>query len=122
MEYEYIFEEVRVKPSNAPKFVINGKEVDIWSEEFAHYHSKSIPDYIRENLLRFESKGVDPFSEIVGKALEKEMVKTALMSGSNILFKGKKHDNQVKNRLRKDDFFEEHFKAFTRENTRHKGV
>lgn len=90
MEFEYIFEDVRVKPSNAPRFILNGQEVDIWSDDLAYYHSKSIPDYIRENLLRHESRGVDPFSEIVGKAVEKEMVKTALMSGSNILFKGKK--------------------------------
>ncbi|MCS7144089.1 MAG: AAA family ATPase [Archaeoglobaceae archaeon] len=90
MEFEYIFEEVKVKQSNAPRFIINGKEVDIWSETLSYYHSKSISDYIRENLMRYESKGADPFSEIVGKAVEKEMVKTALMSGSNILFKGKK--------------------------------
>lgn len=90
MEYEYIFGEVRVKPSNAPKFILNGEEVDIWSENLAYYHSRSISEYIRENLLSYEAKGIDPFSEIVGKAVEKEMVKTALMSGSNILFKGKK--------------------------------
>ncbi len=90
MEYEYIFEDVKLKPSNAPKFILNGEEVDIWSEDLAHYHSKSISDYIKENLLRIEAKGIDPFGEIVGKVIEKEMVKTALLSGSNILFKGKK--------------------------------
>ncbi|MCX8172291.1 MAG: AAA family ATPase [Archaeoglobaceae archaeon] len=90
MEFEYIFEDVKVTPKNAPIFTINGKEVDIWSDSLSYYHSKSISDYIRENLMRYESRGVDPFSEIVGKAVEKEMVKTALMSGSNILFKGKK--------------------------------
>ncbi|NHW24224.1 MAG: AAA domain-containing protein [Archaeoglobales archaeon] len=90
MEYEYIFEEVKVKPSNAPKFILNGNEVDIWDDALLYYHSKSIPEYIQENLLRYEEKGVDPFAEIVGKAVEKEMIKTALMSGSNILFKGKK--------------------------------
>ncbi|MEM4156046.1 MAG: AAA family ATPase [Archaeoglobaceae archaeon] len=90
MEFEYIFEEVKVKPSNAPKFVLNGKEVDIWSENLSYYHSKSISNYIRDNLMRYESKGKDPFNEIVGKKVEKDMVKTALMSGSNILFKGKK--------------------------------
>jgi magnesium chelatase subunit I len=90
MEFEYIFEEVKIKPSNAPKFTLNGEEIDIWSEKFANYHSKSIVDYVRENLVRYEQMQIDPFSEIVGKKVEKELVKTALMSGSNILFKGKK--------------------------------
>ncbi|MEM0215059.1 MAG: AAA family ATPase [Archaeoglobaceae archaeon] len=90
MEFEYIFEDVKIKPSNAPKFILNGEEVDIWSKELIKYHSKSITEYIRENLLFYESKGLDPFGEIVGKTVEKEMVKTALLSGSNILFKGKK--------------------------------
>ncbi len=87
---EYIFEEVRITERNAPKFILNGEEVDIWSEEYINYHSKSVSDYIREKLMEYERRGEDPFSEIVGKKLEKEMVKTALMSGSNILFKGKK--------------------------------
>jgi magnesium chelatase subunit I len=87
---DYIFEEVIVKESLAPKFVLNGKEVDIWSNELINYHSKSIIDYVREALLDYEKKGTDPFSEIIGKAAEKEMVKNALMSGSNILFKGMK--------------------------------
>lgn len=90
MEFEYIFEEVKVKPSNAPKFRLNGEEIDIWSEEFAVFHSKSIAYYVRENLIRYELFEKDPFHEIVGKSKEKELVKTALMSGSNILFKGKK--------------------------------
>lgn len=90
MEFEYIFEDVKVKPSNAPKFRLDGKEVDLWSEEISNYHSKSIADYVRENLIRYELLGKDPFYEIVGKSKEKELVKTALMSGSNILFKGKK--------------------------------
>ncbi|MEM3478137.1 MAG: ATP-binding protein, partial [Archaeoglobaceae archaeon] len=90
MEFEYIFEEVKVKPSNAPKFRLNGEEIDIWSEEFAVFHSKSIADYVRENLIRYELFEKDPFPAIVGKSKEKELVKTALMSGSNILFKGKK--------------------------------
>lgn len=90
MEFEYIFEDVKIKPSNAPRFILNGEEVDIWSKELINYHSKSIPEYIRENLLFYESKGLDPFGEIVGKTVEKEMVKTALLSGSNILFKGRK--------------------------------
>jgi len=87
---EYIFEDVVIKPSNAPKFVLNGEEVDIWSEEYVNYHSKSVVEYVREKLVEFEKKGIDPFPEIVGKEVEKEMVKNALMSGSNILFRGRK--------------------------------
>ncbi|WP_202319094.1 ATP-binding protein [Archaeoglobus neptunius] len=90
MEFEYIFEEVRITERNAPRFIINGKEVDIWDGEYRNYHSRSVSDYVRENLLKMERDGIDPFQEIVGKELEKDMVKTALMSGSNILFKGKK--------------------------------
>ncbi len=90
MDYEYVFEDIVVKESNAPKFVLNGEEIDIWSEEYVNYHSKSVVDYIREKLLEYEKAGTDPFPEIVGKEAEKEMVKTALLSGSNILFKGKK--------------------------------
>ncbi|MCS7118471.1 MAG: AAA family ATPase [Archaeoglobaceae archaeon] len=90
MEFEYIFEEVKIKPSNAPRFRLNGKEVDIWNEKFINYHSRNISDYVRENLIRYELMNMDPFNEIVGKKIEKELIKTALMSGSNILFKGKK--------------------------------
>ncbi len=90
MEYEYIFEDVVVTESNAPRFKLNGEEVDIWSGDLQYYHSKSVLEYIRENLLKFEESGLDPFPEIVGKRSEKEMVLTALLSGSNILFKGRK--------------------------------
>ncbi len=90
MEYEYIFEDVIVTERNAPRYVLNGSEIDIWSEEYRDYHSKSVADYIREKLLEYEKLGKDPFEEIVGKKAEKEMLKTALLSGSNILFKGKK--------------------------------
>lgn len=76
--------------ANAPKFTLNGEEIDIWDKNYSEYHSRSISDYVRDNLLQFEARKIDPFPEIVGKKLEKEMVKTALMSGSNILFKGKK--------------------------------
>ncbi|RLI71180.1 ATPase, partial [Archaeoglobales archaeon] len=90
MEYEYIFEEVEVKKDSSPLFTLNGEEIDIWSDEYVNYHSKSIADYVKEKLLEFENAGIDPFNEIVGKNIEKEMVKNALMSGSNILFKGRK--------------------------------
>jgi magnesium chelatase subunit I len=87
---DYLFEDVIVTESNAPRFVLDGVEVDIWNGDLSHYHSLSVADYIREGLLRFEKKGIDPFPEIIGKKPEKEMLKNALMSGSNILFKGMK--------------------------------
>lgn len=87
---EYIFEDVVIKPSNAPKFVLNGDEVDVWSDELINYHSRSIVDHVRESILKYERDSLDPFPEIVGKNVEKEMVKNALMSGSNILFRGRK--------------------------------
>ncbi len=87
---EILMEEVKVDEGNAPRFVLNGEEIDIWSEPFSHYHSKSPADYIREKILEFEARGEDPFPGIVGKAREKEMAKNALMSGSSLLFKGKK--------------------------------
>jgi len=90
MEVDYIFEDVKVRKSSAPIYTLNGEEIDIWSDEYINYHSKSIVDYVREALLKYEKEGKDPFPEIVGKESEKEMVKNALMSGSNILFKGKK--------------------------------
>lgn len=112
---DYIFEEVRIKRSNAPRFVLNGEEVDIWDKELIDYHSKSVSEYVREKLLEFEKRGLDPFEEIIGKEKEKEMVKTALMSGSNILFKGEKG-------LRENNLLKGNFKAFTRQNPRHQGV
>ncbi len=71
-------------------YILNGKEVDIWSEELSRYHSKSVVDYVREKLLELEERGIDPFSEIVGKEREKELLKNALLSGSSILFRGRK--------------------------------
>ncbi|MEM2925054.1 MAG: hypothetical protein QXJ68_05135 [Methanocellales archaeon] len=85
---EAILEEVIVTKQNSPKYYLNGKEVDIWSEEYVNYHSKSPVDYIRERILECEKNGIDPFPDVVGKAKEKEMVKNALLSGSPILFKG----------------------------------
>ncbi len=87
---DYLFEEVVITESNAPRFVLNGEEVNIWDGELSHYHSLSVADYIKEKLLEFEEKEIDPFPEIIGKESEKEMLKNALMSGSNILFKGMK--------------------------------
>ncbi len=67
-------------------YLLDGREVDIWSEELSYYHSRSVADYVRDNLLKTE----DPFPEIVGKEREKELVKNALLSGSSILFRGRK--------------------------------
>lgn len=80
--------EVRVNRANAPVYVLNGREVDIWSDEYLHYHSRSPVDYVRERILECEKQGADPFPDVVGKQREKEMVKNALLSGSSILFKG----------------------------------
>ena len=85
-----VYGEVVIRPSNAPKFVLNGEEVDIWSPEYSYYHSKSPVDYVIERILEAEKSGEDPFPSIVGKAREKELVKNALLSGSPILFRGRK--------------------------------
>jgi magnesium chelatase subunit I len=90
MDVEEIFEEIMITPSNAPVYLLHGEEVNIWDEPFEYYHSRSPTEYIREKILEFEKSGKDPFPDIVGKEKEKEMVKTALMSGSSILFKGKR--------------------------------
>jgi len=87
---DLVFKEVRVDERNAPRFILEGEEVDIWSEPYAYYHSRSPVDYVREQLMRCEERGVDPFPSVVGKRREKELVKTALMSGSPILFRGLK--------------------------------
>ncbi len=87
---DLVYEEVRITKANAPKFILNGKEVDIWSEPYNFYHSKSSVDYVTEKILECEKKGIDVFPSIIGKAKEKELVKNALLSGSPILFKGKK--------------------------------
>lgn len=85
-----IFEDVRVTEGNAPKFVLDGSEVDIWSEPYIHYHSKTPVEYIQEAIAACDKKGIDAFPDIVGKAKEKELVKEALFSGSPILFRGEK--------------------------------
>ncbi|HID44101.1 MAG TPA: ATPase, partial [Archaeoglobaceae archaeon] len=87
---EYIFEEVRVRRRNSLDFILDGEEIDLWSDEYIEFHSKKIIDYVREKLLKYEGGEKDPFHEIIGKEREKEMVKNALMSGSSILFKGMK--------------------------------
>ncbi|MEM4700301.1 MAG: AAA family ATPase [Candidatus Nezhaarchaeales archaeon] len=87
---DLVFKDLRISESNAPRFVLEGEEVNIWDEPYAYYHSRSPIDYIRERLILCEEKGVDPFPSVVGKAREKELVRTALMSGSSILFKGYK--------------------------------
>ncbi|MCX8204672.1 MAG: AAA family ATPase [Candidatus Nezhaarchaeota archaeon] len=87
---DLVFKDLRIDEHNAPCFILEGEEVSIWDEPYVYYHSRSPIDYVREQLLLCEEKGVDPFPSVVGKAREKELVKTALMSGSSILFKGSK--------------------------------
>ena len=85
-----LFEDVIIKESNAPKFVLHGEEIDIWSPPYNYYHSKSPTEYVIERILESEKTGEDIFPSIVGKKREKELVKNALLSGSPILFKGKR--------------------------------
>lgn len=87
---ELLFKEVRIDRHNSPRFLLDGEEVDIWTLPYAYYHSQSPIDYISDRLLQCEKEGVDPFPSLVGKHAEKELVRTALVSGSSILFKGLK--------------------------------
>ncbi len=87
---ELLFEDIKVNRNNAPHYVLDGSEVDIWSEPYASFHSKSPVDYIRDKILECGKKGKDPFPDVIGKKREKELTKNALLSGSSILFKGKK--------------------------------
>lgn len=87
---DLLLEEVRVTESNAPRFLLQGKEVALWSEELLPYHSKTVADYVRGFILDAQREGRDPFPDVVGKRAEKELVKNALLSGSSLLFKGRK--------------------------------
>ena len=85
-----LFGDVIVSSASAPKFVLNGKDVDIWSEEYKEYHSKSPVDYMREKILSLEKTNKTPFPEIVGKSREKELAIEGIFSGSPLLFKGRR--------------------------------
>lgn len=87
---DLVLEEVRVTESSAPRFLLQGKEVDLWDGAYRPYHSKTSAEYIRERVLQSHKDGKDPFPDVVGKRAEKEMVKNALLSGSTLLFKGRK--------------------------------
>ncbi len=87
---DILLEEVSVTESSAPRFLLQGKEVDLWDGEYRGYHSKTSAEYIRERVLQAQKEGRDPFPDVVGKRAEKEMVKNALLSGSTLLFKGRK--------------------------------
>lgn len=87
---ELIFADIKLTRGSSPMFALNGGEIDIWSEPYAFHHSKSTIEYITEKILECERKGEDVFPSIVGKEKEKELVKNALLTGSPILFKGKK--------------------------------
>lgn len=79
-----------IKESNAPKFMLYGEEVDLWSSEYLPYHSKTPTEYVIEKILESEKAEVDIFPGVVGKYREKELVKNALLSGSPILLKGRR--------------------------------
>lgn len=87
---DIIYQEVRLTERDGVKYTLNGKEIDIWEPEFRNYHSKTPVEYIREAIVEKEKKGEDPFPDIVGKEKEKELVATALFSGSPILFRGER--------------------------------
>lgn len=83
-----LYENIVLTKGSAPKFYLDSDEVDVWSEQYSYFHSKSTTDYIRDRILAAEKSGEDLFPDIVGKKLEKELTKNALFSGSPILFKG----------------------------------
>ena len=83
-----IYSDIKLSKGYSPKFYLNCREVDIWSEEYSFYHTWSTVDYVRHRIRETEKKGEDAFPDIVGKRLEKELLKNALFSGSPILFKG----------------------------------
>ena len=85
-----LYLDVEVTPGSGPGFTLEGEAIDIWTEPYSYYHSRSPVDYVRDRILDLEKKGLDPFPGIVGKAKEKELVKSALFSGSPILFRGEK--------------------------------
>jgi magnesium chelatase subunit I len=85
---DIVYRDVRLTQGSAPRFYIGGEEVDIWSDDLSFYHTWTTIDYVRHSVTEAEKKGFDVFPEIVGKSLEKELVKNALFSGSPILFKG----------------------------------
>lgn len=85
-----MYQHISVTKGDGIKYTLNGEEIDIWSREYRNYHSKKTAEYIREAILAKEKKGEDLFPDIVGKGREKELVATALFSGSPILFKGER--------------------------------
>jgi magnesium chelatase subunit I len=70
--------------------MLYGEEIDLWSSEYAPYHSKTPTEYVIEKILESEKAEVDVFPSVIGKYREKELVKNALLSGSPILLKGRK--------------------------------
>ncbi len=87
---EIVFNDIEVKPSDGLRFTLDGKPIDLWSEECVNWHSKTPTDYVREEILRRDREEIDAFPDIVGKTTEKELVKEALFSGSPILFRGER--------------------------------
>ncbi|MFQ6011650.1 MAG: ATPase [Nitrososphaerales archaeon] len=84
-----LFENVKATPQSH-RFFLAGEEVDLARKPFLQYHSLAPDEYIRLRILEAEKSGQDVFPEIVGKNLEKELVKDALFSGSPIIFRGEK--------------------------------
>jgi len=90
-----LLHEVRIDRQSSPRFMLDDEEIDLWNDPYNVFVGKSPIEYIRERILFCERKEIDPFPDVVGKFREKELIKNALMSGSQILLKGKKGDGKT---------------------------
>lgn len=85
-----LMQEVKISRHSSPRFILDNEEIDLWDDPYNVFVGKSPIEYIREHVLSCERKGIDPFPDVVGKFREKDLIKNALMSGSQVLLKGKK--------------------------------
>jgi magnesium chelatase subunit I len=87
---DVVYQNIQVTKRDGIRYTLNGREIDIWDQEYRNYHSKKTVDYIREAIIANEKQNEDLFPDIVGKRREKELVATALFSGSPIMFRGER--------------------------------
>ena len=85
-----VFQDIRVTKNDAPIYTLAEKPIDIWNDQYEYFHSRAPVNYVRDRILASETNGSDLFPSIIGKSREKELVKTALLSASPILFRGEK--------------------------------
>jgi len=85
-----LMQEVKLSRHSSPRFILDNEEIDLWNDPYNVFVGKSPIEYIRKHVLSCERKGIDPFHDVVGKYREKDLIKNALMSGSQVLLKGKK--------------------------------